>query len=43
MKAIVVDDEQLARDELRLHSVAGHGTSVRLELPDMALPQRIPA
>jgi len=28
---------------LRLHSVAGHGTSVRLELPDMALPQRIPA
>jgi len=29
--------------ELRLHSVAGHGTSVRLELPDMALPQRIPA
>jgi two-component system LytT family sensor kinase len=29
--------------ELRLHSVAGRGTSVRLELPDMTLPQRIPA
>jgi two-component system LytT family sensor kinase len=29
--------------ELRLHSVAGRGTSARLELPDMALPQRIPA
>jgi two-component system, LytTR family, sensor kinase len=29
--------------QLHLHSVAGRGTSVRLEVPDMALPQRIPA
>ena len=29
--------------QLRLHSVAGVGTSVRLEVPDMALPDRISA
>jgi two-component system sensor histidine kinase YesM len=29
--------------QLRLHSVAGVGTSVRLEVPDMAAPERISA
>ena len=29
--------------QLRLHSLAGVGTSVRLELPDMAVPERISA
>jgi sensor histidine kinase YesM len=29
--------------QLRLHSVAGVGTSVRVEVPDMAVPDRISA
>jgi hypothetical protein len=29
--------------QLRLHSVTGEGTSVRLEIPELAVPERVSA
>jgi len=29
--------------QLKLHSVAGEGTSVRLEIPELVVPERVPA